>query len=187
MEESELLANPELLKPLGKSQRKAQDLLALSKEELVARVASLEKHVQQLRNVIAKHTGSALPQVKQKAGKERFDFDRVKRRHVLLKVSYFGWDYLGFASQEDAGKSIESELFAALLQTKLVRSREESNYHRCGRTDRGVSATGQVRLLQQDLPLLLPPRGRAAPQDGGGRREARGRTRLQELLQDGRE
>ena len=32
--------------------------------------------------------------------------------------------------QEDAGKSIESELFAALLQTKLVRSREESNYHR---------------------------------------------------------
>ena len=63
MEESELLANPELLKPLGKSQRKAQDLLALSKEELVARVASLEKHVQQLRNVIAKHTGSALPQV----------------------------------------------------------------------------------------------------------------------------
>ena len=32
--------------------------------------------------------------------------------------------------QEDAGKSIESELFAALLQTKLIKSREESNYHR---------------------------------------------------------
>ena len=35
-----------------------------------------------------------------------------------------------WSMQEDAGKSIESELFAALLQTKLVRSREESNYHR---------------------------------------------------------
>ena len=63
MEESELLANPDLLKPLGKARRAEQDLLALSKEELVARVVSLEKHVQQLRNVIAKHTGSALPQV----------------------------------------------------------------------------------------------------------------------------
>ena len=37
--------------------------------------------------------------MKQKAGKERFDFDKVKRRHVLLRVSYFGWDYMGFASQ----------------------------------------------------------------------------------------
>merc|ERR1719430_1937789 len=54
---------------------------------------------------------------------------------------------MGFATQEDAGKSIESELFAAMLQTKLIRSREESNYHRCGRTDRGVSATGQVVSL----------------------------------------
>ena len=91
--------------------------------------------------------------VRQKLQTEKFDFDRFKRRHVLLRVSYFGWDYMGFATQvrnlniiilnnlktmetefvveqEDAGKSIESELFAALLQTKLVRSREESNYHR---------------------------------------------------------
>ena len=45
MEESELLANPDLLKPLGKARRAEQDLLALSKEELVARVVSLEKHV----------------------------------------------------------------------------------------------------------------------------------------------
>ena len=37
--------------------------------------------------------------MKQKTGKEGFDFARVKRRHVLLKVSYFGWDYMGFASQ----------------------------------------------------------------------------------------
>ena len=31
--------------------------------ELEDRVVSLEKHVQQLRNVIAKHTGSSMPQV----------------------------------------------------------------------------------------------------------------------------
>ena len=45
MEESELLANPDLLKMLGKAQRAEQDLLAIFKEELVARVVSLEKHV----------------------------------------------------------------------------------------------------------------------------------------------
>ena len=147
MEEAELLAHPELLKPLARSS-KAVDLEGLTREELVHRVRSLEKHVQQLRNVIAKNTGSAMVAVKrQKQHKEKFDFGRFKRRHVLLRVSYFGWDYMGFASQEDAGKSIESELFAALLQTKLVPSREESNYHRCGRTDRGVSATGQVISL----------------------------------------
>ena len=95
--------------------------------------------------------------MRQKLQTDKFDFDRFKRRHVLLRVSYFGWDYMGFATQvlcpnrkqncgscehekleilvdsklqEDAGKSIESELFAALLQTKLIKSREESNYHR---------------------------------------------------------
>lgn len=137
-------------------------------------MVSLEKHVQQLRNVIAKHTGSSMPQVRQKLQSEKFDFDRFKRRHVLLRVSYFGWDYMGFATQEDAGKSIESELFAALLQTKLVRSREESNYHRCGRTDRGVSATGQVRVQFSDVGLNFPCQGDipgpAHSLDGWGRR-----------------
>ena len=33
------------------------------RSELEERVVSLEKHVQQLRNVIAKHTGSSMPQV----------------------------------------------------------------------------------------------------------------------------
>lgn len=81
--------------------------------ELEDRVVSLEKHVQQLRNVIAKHTGSSMPQVgfaiclfvdlcvkvRHKLQSEKFDFDRFKRRHVLLRVSYFGWDYMGFATQ----------------------------------------------------------------------------------------
>ena len=39
--------------------------------------------------------------VMQKIHAEKFDFDRFKRRHVLLRVSYFGWDYMGFATQVD--------------------------------------------------------------------------------------
>jgi hypothetical protein len=69
MEEAELLAHPELLKPLARSS-KAVDLEGLTREELVDRVRSLEKHVQQLRNVIAKNTGSAMVAVKRKQHKE---------------------------------------------------------------------------------------------------------------------
>jgi hypothetical protein len=34
----------------------------------------------------------------QKSGK-KFEFAQFKRRHILLKVCYFGWDYMGFATQ----------------------------------------------------------------------------------------
>ena len=37
--------------------------------------------------------------VRQKLQTDKFDFDRFKRRHVLLRVSYFGWDYMGLATQ----------------------------------------------------------------------------------------
>jgi len=144
---AEFLNNPEVLKPLTKSKKGSTDLEELSKEELIARVKSLETHVQQLRNVIAKKDESALPSAKVKQKERKFDFNRYKRRHVLLQVCYFGWNYLGFATQDDAGKTIESELFAALIQTKLVENRSGCNYHRCGRTDRGVSGTGQVISL----------------------------------------
>ena len=46
--------------------------------------------------------------------------------------------------KEITGKTVESELFKALTLTKLIESRETSNYHRCGRTDKGVSAFSQV-------------------------------------------
>jgi hypothetical protein len=51
-----LLGAPELLK----QKRRSEDLESLTREELVARVISLEKHVQQLRNVIAKEQRSQL-------------------------------------------------------------------------------------------------------------------------------
>ena len=37
MEEADLMANPELLKPLGRGGRAQQNLMELSKEELVTR------------------------------------------------------------------------------------------------------------------------------------------------------
>ena len=72
-----------------------------------------------------------------------------------LKVTYFGWDYHGFAVQEITGKTIESELFRALAVTRLIEGRETSNYHRCGRTDKGVSAFGQIIVREEGG--SLPP------------------------------
>ena len=136
---AEYISDPEILKPLTKTRKENIDIESLSREELIAKVKSLEIHVQQLRNIIAKKDNSSLPGAKVKQKERKFDFTKYKRRHILLQVSYFGWNYLGFATQDDAGKTIESEMFAALIQTKLVEDRAGCNYHRCGRTDRGVS------------------------------------------------
>jgi len=121
--------------------KKALDLTQLTKEDLVDRIKQLEFHVNQLKNVIAKGNESTS---KPKPSLRPFDFSLYSRRHVAMKVAYLGWDYRGFVVQEDTSKTIEHELFEALIRTRLIESRETSNYHRCGRTDKGVSAFCQV-------------------------------------------
>ena len=61
---------------------------------------------------------------------------RFRRRHILLRFCYLGWDYQGLASQEDTARTIEAELFRCLQLTRLVRDRQTAHYHRCGRTDK---------------------------------------------------
>ncbi|KAJ0060402.1 hypothetical protein NL108_010188 [Boleophthalmus pectinirostris] len=80
-----------------------------------------------------------------KEGKKRpFDFSLHPKRHVALRLAYLGWDYQGFAVQENTDNTVEARLFEALLKTRLIQDRQSSNYHRCGRTDKGVSAFSQV-------------------------------------------
>lgn len=69
---------------------------------------------------------------------------RATFRHILLRFYYLGWDYHGFVIQENTIKTIEHNLFEALLKTCLIKDRESCNYNRCGRTDKGVSSYGQV-------------------------------------------
>ncbi len=84
-----------------------------------------------------------------KAGNERpFDFSAHPRRHVALRLAYLGWAYQGFAVQENTDNTVEARLFEALLKTRLIQDRQSSNYHRCGRTDKGVSAFSQVSSLR---------------------------------------
>ncbi|XP_015237968.1 PREDICTED: tRNA pseudouridine(38/39) synthase [Cyprinodon variegatus] len=82
---------------------------------------------------------------RKRSGKQRpFDFSSHPRRHVALKLAYLGWSYQGFAVQENTDNTVEARLFEALLKTRLIQDRQSSNYHRCGRTDKGVSAFSQV-------------------------------------------
>lgn len=70
---------------------------------------------------------------------------RYEKRHVAFKLLYLGWNHQGFATQDDTDKTIEHELFRALTTCCLIESRQTSNYHRCGRTDKGVSSFSQVK------------------------------------------
>ncbi|KAL5139548.1 tRNA pseudouridine(38/39) synthase [Glycine soja] len=66
------------------------------------------------------------------------------RRYVALKVMYFGKRFYGFASEAQMEPTVESELFKAFEKTRLlVGDKKESQYSRCGRTDKGVSSVGQ--------------------------------------------
>ena len=88
-------------------------------------------------------------QVQKKSKKENreLDFSKYSIRHIALKIAYLGWSYKGFASQADTDETVEGQLFHALEKTKLIINRDEANYSRCGRTDKGVSALSQVVSL----------------------------------------
>ncbi|XP_069737997.1 tRNA pseudouridine(38/39) synthase-like isoform X1 [Phaenicophaeus curvirostris] len=150
-------AAPRLVKDLHSSIRPAamaEGSMATNQELLLKRVQELEEEVKRLQEKLREDKESAgreeAPSAPGKAKKRQqrpFDFAAYGRRHVALKIAYLGWGYQGFASQENTDNTIEEKLFEALKKTRLVDNRQTSNYHRCGRTDKGVSAFGQVISL----------------------------------------
>ena len=121
------------------------------------------------------HTVSKLPPVVTPPSSRGFDMRRYRLRHIALHVAYLGSAYAGFSSQEGpagladgtqsastvkgrtapapssadaAVATVETALFGALQQACLIDSRDGSGYTRCGRTDRGVSAAGQIIALR---------------------------------------
>ncbi|KAL4711197.1 hypothetical protein ACJJTC_019038 [Scirpophaga incertulas] len=119
------------------------ELLNLDKNVLVSKIVRLESHNLQLKNIINKHLGIE-GDIEAEIKRDNTLFIRCDYRRVLLRVMYFGWDYKGLAVQEGTSQTIEHHLFKALMKGCLIERRETSNYHRCGRTDKGVSAFGQV-------------------------------------------
>lgn len=132
-------------------------------DSLISRIKELEAEVEKLKSQLkesreaggdaemtSSSEGNSSKKERKKSGKERpFDFAAHPRRHVALRLAYLGWAYQGFAVQENTDNTVEARLFEALLKTRLIQDRQSSNYHRCGRTDKGVSAFSQVGSLDE--------------------------------------
>lgn len=121
-----------------------EELNELTKEELIDRVIKLEAYNVQLKNILDKKINSNEPDDTENDKNRKFNFDTCNKRHVLLKFCYLGWNYEGYVVQDHTIETIEHHLFKALKKVCLIGSRETSNYNRCGRTDKGVSAFDQV-------------------------------------------
>lgn len=86
------------------------------------------------------------------------------QRHVALHVAYFGEDYGGLATQANRNDTVEYHLHSALKKACLIDDVKTCRYSRCGRTDAGVSALGQIVTLTVRSNLGNPlPKAAAVP------------------------
>lgn len=137
------------------------DYASWSNADLVKRVSELEAQLrdQNARHTTALRTTSPEPKRKPKKAPKPFDPDRYTFRKIALKFAYLGGNYNGYEHHTNNFTplpTIEEVLWRALRKTRLIfptykpgQSEEDVNwegceYSKCGRTDRGVSAFGQV-------------------------------------------
>ncbi|PFH50362.1 hypothetical protein AMATHDRAFT_145251 [Amanita thiersii Skay4041] len=116
-----------------------------SQNQLIARITQLESKLQ----AIAPPSTSKL---EPKLSEKDFQFSSYPRRKIALKFCYSGRYYNGLAYQTlwTPLPTVEGVLFDALATARLIdldAGFEGCEWERCGRTDRGVSAAGQVVSL----------------------------------------
>ncbi|CAH0493462.1 unnamed protein product [Peronospora farinosa] len=87
------------------------------------------------------------PQQNKKKTRE-YNMSNYVVRAVAVKFLYIGEKYSGFARQDHMPETVERYLYEALVRSKLIENIEDAGYSRCGRTDRSVSAFGQVVALR---------------------------------------
>ena len=133
-----------------------------TREELITRLKELTTTAAPSSTTTAEsdpnpnHKSSSNPPKKNQKQKNHqrreFNFSAYPTRKIALKFSYAGSGFGGLAWQ--AGPTplptVEGELFAALAKARLVDPQgglDGCGWERCGRTDRGVSAAGQVVSL----------------------------------------
>ena len=73
---------------------------------------------------------------------KRLDFTLTK--HFAFKFGYIGKNYEGLVIQKHTKNTVEDKIINSLIKASLIENFENSNYSRCGRTDSGVSAVGNV-------------------------------------------
>ncbi|KUI58599.1 hypothetical protein VP1G_05897 [Cytospora mali] len=106
------------------------------------------------------------------------DPNKYATRFIALKLAYMGKKYNGFEYQcSGLLSTIEEELWKALVKARLIFPDPEKpnevdwnccEYSKCGRTDRGVSAFGQVVALRVRSNKLAKGRGKQQKQQVTG-------------------
>jgi len=71
---------------------------------------------------------------------------------VAIKIAYDGRTYHGYARQPNL-KTIEGEILQALIKHQIIKDIETSNYRPASRTDKGVSALGNILAFDTDYNL----------------------------------
>lgn len=134
-----------------------------SNPDLIKRVTELEAKLRAQNithaRVTSSDASSTPPKKKPKKPAKPFDSSKYSTRYIALKFAYLGKNYNGFeyhTNNTTPLPTVEEELWKALRKTRLIfptfregQSEEEvcwdgCEYSKCGRTDRGVSAFGQV-------------------------------------------
>eukprot|EP01134_Creolimax_fragrantissima_P000363 CFRG0363T1 len=144
---SKLSSTSSVSQSTAETTRENDKSLPIDEKKLLKQKKQERHQKEQNRLQLSKERKQALTREKRSRRKRPFDFSKCKQRRVALQVCYLGWDYYGLQSQPDVGATIEGCLFDALQKTCLISNREEANYQRCGRTDKGVSALTQTLSL----------------------------------------
>ncbi|KAI0124456.1 pseudouridine synthase [Hypoxylon sp. NC0597] len=173
-----------------------------TKSALIKRIQALEAellrsggHSQEIARGLTKRTAPeegeattapdavASPPKKKKA-QRKIDPSKYSTRLVAFKLAYLGKRYGGFEFAAHASlPSIEEELWKAFVKACLIfpENPDEVNwdaweYSKCGRTDRGVSAFGQVVVVRVRSNRPLPkPKKEQDIQEGEADDEGKGK------------
>lgn len=119
-----------------------------SKEDLIARLTDLERRLK-----AGRHRKQPKGPISPGSTTGRsFHFKDHPLRKIAVKFCYSGWEYNGLAYQIDPTPlpTVEEVLFQAFAKARLVDTDaglDGCGWERCGRTDVGVSAAGQVVSL----------------------------------------
>ncbi|KFH42350.1 putative tRNA pseudouridine synthase-like protein [Hapsidospora chrysogenum ATCC 11550] len=150
------------------------DYTKWTKDSLIARLrkveSELKKRPARTPSPVPHHHHPPPEPKKQRKGttQPKLDPSDYNTRYVAFKLAYLGRNYGGFEFASSGSlPSVEEELFKALTRACLIFPKDERvvdfsglDYSKCGRTDRGVSAFGQVIALRVKSARPVP--GRAA-------------------------
>lgn len=163
--EYELRAKDQRGSPAATSTERGTATTANSSE--VGRKAEPEREPEAKVGAEAEAETELEPPKKKKKIRRGIDPSKYSTRLIALKLAYLGKDYGGFEYQPSTKvPTIEEELWKAMVKGCLIfpENPDEVNwdsieYSKCGRTDRGVSAFGQVIgvRVRSNRPLPKPP------------------------------